>query len=359
MREEHLCLKLDVTPQPYEMRRNVMYSVKTIARLVGTASALTVLLGLGTLSAHAEARTMLLYNASTGAALHGYLTDDNTYQAITIYPPGSYAPGWSHIVALETGINVGSATLFYDRDTGATCWGRIDLATTCYVLGQGWTHITYHEGMTFFYARDSDLAAIVQFHNDGSYTQWQTYWNTFSKHWTHIVSTSGYLLFYNQDNGEAAIGRLDYHYYGGLGAALSGVSFTKVRDYPPGSFSTGWDHIVATSEGTLFFYNAHTGLQVTGMLDSAGNYGDMPMPASPIRSGWTDIAAVGEKLFFYDALSAEAAIGEIIGYSPYVVAHVVGSLAMKSDVFSLPDGAYLWDWTDTTHLAVSTTYLLN
>src|SRR5262249_27359585 len=78
--------------------------------------------------------------------------------------------------------------------------------------------------------------------------------------WTHIVNvvapSSSYLLYYNSANGAASIGTVD----------ASGTHHS-VREFAPGTFTTGWTHVVSYSDRVVF-YNEQTGALAYVRLDA-------------------------------------------------------------------------------------------
>jgi hypothetical protein len=55
-------------------------------------------------------------------------------------------------------------------------------------------------------------------------------------------------------------------------------------------FSTGWTHIVGTSNGSVLFYNASTGSGATAHIDAAGNYTFVSSLSG--FSPWTHVAGL-------------------------------------------------------------------
>ena len=83
-----------------------------------------------------------------------------------------------------------------------------------------------------FYRSDG-LGAVGQVSTTGTFTTTQVFNpGSFASGWDHIVSTSNGLLFYRND-GLGAVGRIS-----------SGGTFTTTQVFAPGSFAGGWTHIV-------------------------------------------------------------------------------------------------------------------
>jgi hypothetical protein len=90
-----------------------------------------------------------------------------------------------------------------------------------------------------------------------------------------VPEIGGKILFYNVATGLGATARLD----------ASG-NYTFITSIP--GFSTGWTHIVGTSNGGVLFYNASTGDGATARLDADGNY-TFVASIPGFSTGWTRI----------------------------------------------------------------------
>jgi hypothetical protein len=74
--------------------------------------------------------------------------------------------------------------------------------------------------------------------------------------WVLHAQAASDLLFYNSTNGAATIGRID-----------ADGQFSSLFNYPSGSFTSNWSHIVRASNGLLFFYRQTDGLWAVGRAD--------------------------------------------------------------------------------------------
>jgi M6 family metalloprotease-like protein len=278
-------------------------------------------------------RKILYYNANNGAGAVGAINAQNEHLTLTSYEPGAFGQ-WTHIVGES------SELFYYNAQTGAAALGYVDaggnhhttLSIRAGYFGTGWTHIVLHKGYLFFYCAGNGLAAIGQMSQNG-FRQYASYpAGSFGLGWTSILSTKNGLVFYRATDGVGAVGEWEYVYSGAPGqfATISGVRFKQLRGYAPGSFTTGWSHIVETSNGVLF-YRAADGLQVMTDVGANGVITTRSNTVKTLRAGWTHIVSVNDDILFYAAASGDAAVGEIQKYSPWVVPSAVGKLFIRRE----------------------------
>ena len=152
---------------------------------------------------------------------------------------------------------------------------------------------------------------------------------SFSAEWTHVVFMhySG-ILYYDARTGAAAVGACD-----GAG------NHTTVKSYPGGSFAAGWTHIIYVPlypQGeVILYYNAQTGSAVVGKIDGAGDHRTIKSyPAGAFAAGWTHIVCSPEGgVLFFNAEIGAAVFGEFNGAGNFT--------AIKS----YPAGSFSGEWT--------------
>lgn len=113
--------------------------------------------------------------------------------------------------------------------------------------------------------------------------------------WTTVAGGNSEILLYNMFNG--ALDR----------ANLDGAGNFKVFDaHKPGSFGTGWTHIVY-HKTYWFFYNANTGAGAVGAF-VAGAF--QQYNSFHFSANWTSIVSTPNGLLFYNSTNGMAAIGD-------------------------------------------------
>ncbi len=299
-------------------------------------------------------RKILYYNATDGSGAVGVIDAQNNHVTLASYDPGAFGQ-WTHLVG-------NAAELFYyNARTGAAALGYVDAVGTHHTtqsfpagyFGAGWTHIVRHKGYLFFYYAPNGVAAIGQFGTNG-FRQFMTYQaGSFGLGWTNILSTANGLFFYRAADGAGAVGDWEYVTSGvpGQFATITGVRFKQIKGYAPGSFTKGWTHVVETSNGVLF-YRASDGLQVMTDITAAGAVNTRSNTVKTLRRGWTHIVSVNDDILFYDAVNGDAAVGEILKYSPWVLLSKVGSLVINKEFPSYfsPGWTHLTGTVDPTLL---------
>lgn len=91
---------------------------------------------------------------------------------------------------------------------------------------------------------------------------------------------------------------------------ISKVNFNRLQLYGPGSFLTGWTHLVNTSNGVLFYCSAN-GRQVMTELQSDGSITTRSGTEQTIATGWSSIVSANDDILFYNSTSGDVAIGDI------------------------------------------------
>lgn len=270
------------------------------------------------------------YNPANGFGETGRLDQQGKFYTQRII--GGFALGWTHIV------DMGNQLFFFNRDSYSCAVGHIeadgDFVTTqgftlpgrnLTPVGRGsgrWTHVTYSNGLLFFYNSNYGTAQIGEV-TAGGYRRWKNYGiDSFGLGWSHIVGVQGRMMFYNDKNGAAAVGELRKTPGPNFGEIVD-VNFVQLGGY---RFETGWTHIVnAGSTGGVFtnanqrglmFYNANTGQYVVGDIDTETGAYTVRVPLSSrwsysmLQPGWKHIVRMGEGLFFYG--NESAMVGQLL-----------------------------------------------
>lgn len=190
-------------------------------------------------------RTILFYRASTGegSIVHDHVT-------VEVFPPGSFARGWTHIAPIRARPDL---ALFYNAKTGAgaiTQWhykpgSSVPSIRTIKSYPEGlfkagtpypkpsipthfglWSTVTSFDGnKILFYNRLTGAGAIGQVKNEDFALLDKL---SFRTGWSHVAGFAQEdLLFYDKRDGSAAVG-------------FNPTS----KVYDPGAFNAGWTHIV-------------------------------------------------------------------------------------------------------------------
>jgi M6 family metalloprotease-like protein len=254
-------------------------------------------------------RKILAYNESGGSAATGIINSSDASFTTLQHYTGTLSP-WTHVVGGATDV------LFYNSRDGNAAIGQVDAAgnfTTTRNLGVGyfvpsWTHIVFHKGYYLFYNSGTGAAVIGNFQSEG----FRPYNSvlSFSTGWTNIVSTENGLLFYNATSGSGAVGDWTFVKSGTGFGTISKVNFNRLQLYGPGSFLTGWTHVVNTSNGVLFYCSAN-GRQVMTELQSDGSVTTRGGTEQTIAMGWSSIVSANDDILFYNSTSGDVAIGGI------------------------------------------------
>jgi hypothetical protein len=137
------------------------------------------------------------------------------------------------------------------------------------------------------------------------------------RNWTHVVRDGDLLLKYRSSTGEAAVEQAGTH--------------ATLREYPAGSFATGWTDIVDTPNGILY-YNRDAGKGAVGRLDASGNHTTLQQYNNFSR-GWTNVVGTPNGILFYNRSTGSGAVGRIDGSGNFTT------------VKSYPAGAFAPGWT--------------
>lgn len=253
---------------------------------------------------------ILAFNANGRSAATGFINDnDGSFTTLQSYSGGTLRP-WTHVVGGA------SEVLFYNSANGSAALGQVDSQGNFKITREfragyfvpGWTHIVFHKGYYLFYKASTGAAVIGNFGNTGFRTYNPGF--TLSAGWTNIVSTVNGLLFYNSVSGSGAVGDWSFVKSGaGLGT-ITQVTFNRSHLYGPGSFLTGWTHIVNTSNGTLFYCSVN-GRQVMADVNADGSVTTRSGTEQTITTGWNSIVFENDNLLFYNDASGDVAIGTI------------------------------------------------
>ena len=151
----------------------------------------------------------------------------------------------------------------------------------------------YSPTLLLYYKADSGFGAIGRVTDTNNHSTLHTFpAGSFATDWTHIVQSADRILYYNAVTGLGAIGRVTDKY-----------DHETLRTFPAGSFATGWTHIVPTSAGRILYYKAATGLAAVGRITDTNdhetlrtfpervNKWDLRVPGS-FATGWTHIVPV-------------------------------------------------------------------
>jgi len=148
------------------------------------------------------------------------------------------------------------------------------------------------------------------------------------------VGTSSGLLLYNPANGG-----------GTTGVVYPGGQFYTQVYYPPGSFATGWSHIVRAN-GLLFFYRQTDGLWATARVDQNGY-------VSTLRSGYLGITpAYNGTPYFIHVVSTPNGIvichGSRDNYDPEPGGGIVGQVGSDGS-FRVTQNANFAVWANVVN----------
>lgn len=287
---------------------------------------------------------ILYYNRNQGLGEVGVISAQNEPLTVTSYKPGAFGQ-WTHIVG-DT-----DELFYYNSKTGATARGyvnaagrHIKLKKGAGYLDPGWTHIVRYQSDFFFYNAANGKAASGQMSTTGI-RQWRHYPSgSFGLGWTSILSTAdGGLLFYRSADGAGAVGGWEFICSCSGSLLPSGRRVKRVRTYAPGSFATGWTHLVQTSNGVLF-YRASDGLQVMAKVASNGMVRTLSKTMKNLRRGWTHIVSVKDDILFYDAANGDVAVGGIWKYHPQLEERHIDSLRIDKEY----PGYFTPGWTHLT-----------
>src|SRR5262249_19541619 len=113
--------------------------------------------------------------------------------------------------------------------------------------------------------------------------------------WTHVVRDGNLILKYRSSTGEAVVEQMG--------------SNTILRQYPAGSFSTGWTDIVDTPNGILY-YNGDIGKGAVGRLDASGNHTTLQQ-YNNFSHGWTNVVGTPNGTLFYNRTTGSRAVGPV------------------------------------------------
>ncbi|MGW6979173.1 hypothetical protein ACWGE1_06960 [Streptomyces sp. NPDC054932] len=131
---------------------------------------------------------------------------------------------------------------------------------------------------------------------------------SFATGWTHVVEFPGNdrrFLFYDRSSGKGALGGLKTESFG---SGVFGEVFRTDQSFPEGAFSS-WSHITGIFRGgksTALFYNNQNGSAALGFAPTTKAF-----PTGSFRLGWTQIVfgRRTQRPFFYSALDGAACIG--------------------------------------------------
>jgi hypothetical protein len=164
------------------------------------------------------------------------------------------------------------------------------------MAGGKWTHVV-RDGNLILKYRSSTGEALVEDGNSNAILR-QYPAGSFSTGWTNIVDTFNGILYYNRDSGTGAVGRLD----------ASG-GHTTVRQYS--NFSRGWTNVVSTPNGILF-YNRNTGSGAVGRVNESGDFTTVKSyPAGGFAPGWTSIHYSSRGIEYRNDATGATAVGYI------------------------------------------------
>ncbi len=264
---------------------------------------------------------IVLYEPATGFGETGQLDyQSGAYQKLQTY--SSFATGWTHVVSMN------GPLFYYNANTLQAAVGEINndgVHTTTNTfrfkfLGKAplYTHVVYLGGFDlYFYDSKTGKDMFIRLTPNGFQGVSGSY--APGKNWTHVVNAQGHVLFYRRDTGSVMI-------------------FTGAQK-KTGHLSPFWSHIVDCGmrlngeQIGVLFYNQVTGLYAVVDMDATGNAVTRVSPRwqySFMRSGWTNIVAVQEGLFFYDSQSADTMSG-------YLRSEVESEILSREPFQILPD----------------------
>lgn len=260
---------------------------------------------------------LFFYDQATGGGEAKRFDSSGNYQNLTMYPPGTFRHGWTHVARYED-----SMIFFYNARTGQAEVGSFDPSSGAYTPLRRYPEVAFHPGYThvvtapgvdsdtllFYDAATGQVEAGSLDPSSGAYQRLIEFPpGFFHEGWTHIVDfENGTLLFYDAATGQ-----------GNLHLDLS-ASYQSLKYYPPGTFRGGWKHIVRVGSGTLLFFEQSTGQTETGYLDSANN---LVVQHSYLLGSffifWTHIVSFGsddlqfDNLLFYAGGTGQVDVGRL------------------------------------------------
>jgi hypothetical protein len=164
------------------------------------------------------------------------------------------------------------------------------------MAGGKWTHVVRDGNLILKYRSNTGEAVVEDANSNAILRQYPA--GSFSTGWTNIVDTLNGLLYYNRDSGTGAVGRLD----------ASG-GHTTVRQYS--NFSRGWTNVVSTPNGILF-YNRNTGSGAVGRINESGDFTTVKSyPAGGFAPGWTSIHYSSRGIEYRNDATGATAVGYI------------------------------------------------
>jgi hypothetical protein len=241
-----------------------------------------------------EREGLHFYNRDTGAACFARIDDDGQVATVKYQ---TLLPGWSDIVCC----NRHPMWLFYDRQTGtgssvgfATGWGW----TPHYPPGSftpGWTNLLSDGYRLLFYEWDSGVKAEgipeIPLGRAPRFEQSRRWFS--GPHFTAFASCSNYVMQYRGSDGIY----VTYPVWSYMSAAYGNSSFPEQR-------LPQWSHLTGIRD-RLFFYNAWSGQAEVGRLTQEGRY--VPLASYALFPFWSHVVATGDHLLFYQSFSGRAA----------------------------------------------------
>jgi len=245
----------------------------------------------------AQSEGIFFYNSATGEAAIGGIVGGEFITRVS-YPPGAFGAGWSHLA--EIPLTQGEL-FFYNSTAKSAATGRLTgkgFATSKVYEANSfglWTHLTgvleEEFGSILFYNADTGAGAVGFDPTVKDYPA-----GSFSKSWSHIVSgrRSNRILFYDSTNGSGA---LDFD--------------PSTQIFPPGSFSTGWTHLAIapldSGEDAILFYNDVTRAGAIGTLQGTGFQTEVSYDPGAFGK-WTHIVGYTNGFLFLNSDTGEGVV---------------------------------------------------
>ncbi|MEV1203296.1 hypothetical protein [Microbispora rosea] len=282
---------------------------------------------------------ILWYNSANGSGAIGTIDEtSNSHVTLRTYPAGAFATNWTHVVTTGS-VDVGVRILWYNSANGSGAIGTIDETSNSHVtlriypagtFATNWTHVVALGSRILWYNSANGSGEIGTIDASNSHVTLRTYpAGTFATNWTHVATVGPRILWYNSANGSGAIDAI-------LPSHL-GHDHVTLRTYPAGAFATNWTH-VGTALGVpnrILWYNSANGSGAIGKIDEPSNSHVTlrTYPAGAFAPHWTHVVYVGNLILWYNSANGSAAIGTVDA--------IKGHVTLRT----YPAGAFATNWT--------------
>lgn len=202
--------------------------------------------------------TILFYNGNTGSAAEGTLNNGVYINAENL---SGFTLGWTDIQYVGLQDNSVPLPLFYNASlgSGAVGFSPSERIFPSGSFATGWSHIVWDGASNILFYNSGNGAAAVAVNTlaPGTLTDVNNLTTTkvfpagsFS-HWSHLTMIGNEIFFYNNLNGSAAIGKM---------TPSSGANnFVTDQGYPANYFGPQWTHVLGMGSNLSVFYNSANG----------------------------------------------------------------------------------------------------